>query len=92
MADKLVALLGPGEGPRLFTGRMQSLVAKVQGLTDGVVSITHDAATIIVESGGEFPVPDSRWIQFHHVGKSKTLICTIQSKAHALHTAGPSDS
>ena len=84
MADKLVALLGPGKGPRLFTGRMQNLVAKVQGLTHGIVSIIHDSATITVESGGEFPVPDSKWLQFHHDGKSKSLICTIQSKANAV--------
>jgi hypothetical protein len=89
MADKMVALLGPGKGPRMFTGRMTNLIAKVIGLRDGHVEIHHDSAVITVESGGEFPVPDSQWMQFHHHGKSKSLICTIQSKANALHCAEP---
>lgn len=87
MADKLVALLGPGRGPRMFTGRMRNLVARVSNLKSGVVEITHDEATLTVESGGEFPVPDSSWIQFQHIGSSKHLICTIQSRNDAV----PSD-
>lgn len=84
MADKLVALLGPGRGPRMFTGRMKNLVARVANLKEGVVEIQHDEATITVESGGEFPVPDSSWIQFQHHGSSKHLICTIHSRNNAV--------
>lgn len=84
MADKLVALLGPGRGPRMFTARMKNLVARVSNLKEGVVEIEHDEATITVESGGEFPVPDSSWITITHKGKSKHLICTIHSRNHAV--------
>jgi hypothetical protein len=87
MADKLVALLGPGEGPRMYTGRMRNLVAKIIGLHNGHVEIAHDSGLLTVEASGEVAVPDSEWMQFHHVGKSRTLICTIQSKANALPSA-----
>jgi hypothetical protein len=70
----------------MFTGRMKNLIAKVVNLKEGVVEIQHDNATLTVESGGEFPVPDSSWIQFQHNGSSKHLICTIQSRNDAVHS------
>lgn len=89
MADKLVALLGPGKGPRLFTGRMKNLVLCVRNLSTGEVVITADREAWKIELDGEYPIPDSEWLEFSHEGKSKHLICTIQSKANALHRAGP---
>lgn len=84
MADKLVALLGPGDGPRLFIGRMPTVVARIVGLKDGEVLIIHDQGTIVVQNGGEYDLPESQFVQFKHDGKSKSLICTLLAKAHAI--------
>lgn len=84
MADKLVALLGPGDGPRMFTGKMPNLVARVVNLTDGSVEVNHDQGTMLIETVGNHQLPESEFIQFCHKGKSKNLICTLLSKAHAV--------
>ena len=84
MADKLVALLGSGDGPRMFTGRMRNLVARVVGLTGNPVRIVHDSGTEVVTEPGNHQIPDSEFVQFHHEGKSKTLICTLRSQADAV--------
>lgn len=84
MADKLVALLGPGDGPRMFTGRMSNLVARVVNLTEGCVSVSHDQGTTVISEVGNHQLPDTEFVQFSHKGKSKSLICTLLSKAHAV--------
>jgi hypothetical protein len=42
MADKMVALVGPGKGPLMHTSRMGRLLVKLRELADGEVTIRTD--------------------------------------------------
>lgn len=89
MADKLVALLGPGDGPRMFTGNMKNLVAHIAGWKDGIIRIVCDGETreLVYMEGIDHGVnylPPTQFVQFHHEGKSKHLICILRSKPNAI--------
>lgn len=85
MADRMVALIGPGKGPRICTKRMAGMKVRLSGFKAGLVRVfAGDPAGGIkgfehVE-GCEFYIPPSLWIQVEYLGRDKTFISTIYSE------------
>lgn len=83
MADKLLALVGPGKGPRLCTRRMGKLKVRHSGLNQGVVKIYHEGQEAPIESTQtgvvEVILPRSEWVEIEYDGKGRTFLATVQS-------------
>jgi hypothetical protein len=82
MANRMVALVGPGVGPQICTKRLKNLKARVCGLADGSMEIvafladgTKTTVTFVVN--GLLEIPDAIAVQASHSGPSKRLICEI---------------
>ena len=80
MADKLLALVGPGKGPRLCTKRMGQLLIRLSGFTKGVVRIYHEGGQEERLEACEFSVPPSPWVEIEYEGKERSFISTVHSQ------------
>jgi hypothetical protein len=82
MVERLVALIGPGNGPQVHVKGFREPVLRIRQLTCGghVVVVTDGQEQIITESG-DHTIPEARWLQCRHVGKSKKLTCVVTGKA-----------
>ena len=81
MADKLLALVGPGRGPRLCTKRMGKLKIRHSGSNQGVVRIHHEGGQVESIQAGvcELSIPPSEWIIVEYEGKGRTFLATVHS-------------
>ncbi len=81
MADKLLALVGPGRGPRLCTKRMGQLRIRYTGLKTGVARIHHEGGQEESTQAGvcEFSIPPSEWVIVEYEGKDRSFLATVHS-------------
>jgi hypothetical protein len=87
MADKMVALVGPGTGPLMHTSRMGQLLVKLRELTDGQVKVVTDTAESFFNKDCDFRLEATSCVQVEYQGKSKKFQCIIQTHPNALHRA-----
>ena len=82
MADKLLALVGPGKGPRLCTKRMGQLKIRHSGLNTGTVIVHHEGGQEESTQAGvcEFTIPPSEWVIVEYTGKGRTFLATVHSQ------------
>lgn len=80
MADRMLGLIGPGEGPMLHTAGMKNLQARIDNLEDGSVRLKIGDIEMLFDKPGVFDIPDSPWMCFCYKGESKELICTIHTR------------
>ena len=86
MADKIAALIGPGQGTWHFTGNLKEPRIQIRGLKEGEVIETEHRQDMngnafsvgpILNSNGEYPVTPARYSRVIHEGSSKTLLCSF---------------
>ena len=77
MADKLLGLYGPGEGPRVFVGGRKAK-ARIRGLKEGEeVSVAHGDVVDAVIANCDLELRSTDYVSFGHCGSSKQLMCLI---------------
>lgn len=85
MADKVIALVGPGTGPLIHTSRMGQLLVSFRELTSGEAKLeTDDGWRVITSVDSEWEVPEAFTIQVSYAGKSKKFTCIVRSRPNAL--------
>lgn len=78
VADRILALAGPGKGPKVYTGNFKTVRAKICGLPeDGMVIITGDEFLRTV-GNGTHEMPSSSYVSCEYQGKS-FMICTLHA-------------
>ncbi len=78
MADRILALAGKGQGPRVYTGNFKKVKAKICGLPDdGVVTIEGDEFLRTV-GNGTHEIPTSSFVTCNYQGES-FMICTLHA-------------
>lgn len=80
MADKLLALVGPGKGPRLCTKRMGELRIRLSAFSQGVVRVLFEGGQEERSEVCEFTTPPSPWIEVEYLGRDRGFIATIHSQ------------
>lgn len=89
MANKMLALVGPGTGPLMHTARFVRLVACINGLSKGkvTVEIFNFGQKEMRELGeGETELPKAEFVRFSHVEEKSQVLCTLRGY-HAVHSA-----
>lgn len=80
MAQLMVALIGPGCGPRVPRGG-GTCVVRISGMHDGYAKIFVDNMlhkTVI--NNGNCDVPEGEFVSIEYEGKSRTLIAEVVRK------------
>lgn len=78
MADRLLALVGPGKGPKLCTKRMGKLRIKLSEFR-GLVNVSNEIGQLQFEGGCEFTIPPTPWIEVEYLGKDKQFMATVHT-------------
>lgn len=82
MANRLIALAGPGRGPRVQVREYTRLVGRVRGLTEGTVEaeVFHEggeSSVLVFLRDEDLELPPGQSVQFNHDGPSKSLVCCV---------------
>lgn len=77
MSWSMVALIGPGVGPRIPISRKKAIL-RVSGREDGEVRIFGDGKLHeTVNCNGNHALPDAEFVMVEYAGNSKTLIAEV---------------
>lgn len=87
MAERLLALVGPGTGPRLCTKRMGELLIRLSEFNQGVVVVYHEGGQEEREKGCEFSIPSTPWLKVEYKGKDRSFMATVHTMPNALSTS-----
>lgn len=84
MADRVIALVGPGTGPIVHTGRMGQLLVCFRELTDGEAHVHANDQCHVRDSDCEVALEAASTVQVVYRGKNKKFTCIIRSQVNAL--------
>jgi hypothetical protein len=87
MADKMVALVGPGTGPLMHTSRMGHLLVKLREVAGGSVKIRSENGITFHSVDSDVKLEPSPFVQIAYDGTCRRFQCIIQSNPNALHRA-----
>lgn len=75
--DRLVGLLGPGQGPAVPMMGKPSRV-RISGMDGGFAQATVDEHNqLLIDSNGEFDLPAGYFVQFSYEGESAGFQATL---------------
>lgn len=82
MANRIMGLVGPGQGPWIQTHVLEGLRVKVTGLVDGVVKVIFLSSEIaLYENGIHQVVEDEPMAKVEYDGPDTSMVCTFLSGA-----------